>query len=359
MAIRKKEKESLWYAIVNQKKLNAAEYKKLINRVITFVSLSFIGSFFVFLAVAWFGGLSDVINLILTSKIYIYALAFVAVFASYLISFVKWSYYLRVLKIKVSKLKSLQIYLSLYAMNLTPGNIGRVVAAYTLSKVTDIELFRIVPIVTMDIFTDSLGMALLALIAAIYFNIYVIYVIFADLLLLLPVFLLLIDSKAYKLLYNFFKRHKRLKVFSIYGDEYFAAQSKLNKKNVYIVSILTSLPAAFLTSLALLLSLSAIGINVHTAQSVFVFSISQLFGMVSTIPGNIGVTDVAILAIGHATLGLSNQILSATEIMVRLATLWFGVVLGAVFLFYTMRFWKYKPNPRVQKIKSMLKYKRA
>ncbi|EQD30932.1 hypothetical protein B2A_13911, partial [mine drainage metagenome] len=46
-------------------------------------------------------------------------------------------------------------------MNLTPGRIGRVVSAYTIDRVSNTHFVEILPIVSMDIFTDFLGFVVL------------------------------------------------------------------------------------------------------------------------------------------------------------------------------------------------------
>ncbi len=334
-------KNSLWYVITHQRDLDRKEYLKLINRVITFVALAFFGSILVFAAIVWFGGGGSVINVILASNLHLYLFAFVAVLASLLLRFVKWSYYIHKFGLKISKLKSLAIYLSMYSMDLTPGNLGRVVSAYTLSKVTSARTVEVTPIVVMDIFTDSLGFALLTFIAAFYYNVLTIPVLIADIVLLLPVFMFLVSPWFYDVMKGFIMNHKFWRRFSIYGDEYFASQSRLNKWDVYLVSVLVGIPASFLQACTFYIALTAIlGTAPPLGHTIFVSSTSQLFGMVSTIPGNLGITDATLVAFSQQVLGITSQDASAATIMMRLATLWFSVIVGGIFLFLTLKYWK-------------------
>ncbi|MDE1856530.1 MAG: flippase-like domain-containing protein [Candidatus Micrarchaeota archaeon] len=342
-------KTSLWYVITHQTKMNRAQYLKLINRVTLFVAGGFAVSIAVFFVIAWLGGIANVAGDIASSKLDIYALAFVSVLAGVLLRFVKWSYYLKKFRLKLPTKRSLAVYLSMYAMDLTPGNIGRIVAAYTLSRVTRAEIVQVIPIVTMDIFTDSLGFALLTIITSVYYNQYTLIVLLADMLLLVPVFLFLINPWFYRLLKGGLKKNSFLKIFSIYGDEYFAAQSILNKPDVYAVSILVTVPSAALTAASLYFALVSIGlVGIPVGHSIFILSTSQLFGMISTIPGNIGVTDGSLIALIQGVFGATPTQASAATIMVRLATLWFGIIMGTLFLFYTLRYWR-EPKSKLLK----------
>ncbi|MCL5430993.1 MAG: flippase-like domain-containing protein [Candidatus Marsarchaeota archaeon] len=347
----KKKQASIWYTITHARSMSEAEYKKLVNRVMGFVAVSLVFSIIVFGVIAWLGGANKVVAIIASADLWLFGLAFVFVFFGYILRFIKWSYYLRTLKISVPLRKSFMVYMSLYSMNITPGKIGRVLAAYTLNRLTDVKFTNIIPIVTLDIFTDFLGVAIIAVISAIYFDKLIIYVLIVDIVLVLP-FTFLLNDWFFKFLRKLMKKSRFLEMFSLYGDEYFASQSKLNNYKVYGVSIALSVPAAIFNAFALLFSILALGGALHIAGSVFIFSTSQIFGMVSTLPGNIGVTDGALVALIGSSFGLGAAYSSAATIMTRIASLWFGVVVGMLFLFYTFRYWKKKPQKNKSKRKN-------
>jgi glycosyltransferase 2 family protein len=262
----------------------------------------------------------------------------------FLLKYCKWSYYIKKLGLKVSTRKNFAVYMSVYSMDITPARIGRVVAAYTLNKITKIKFAQIVPIVTMDIFTDFLGTAILALIISLYLNRYVVYVAVVDFLLLIP-FVFIIDDWLYNLIKKHLKSGKFLRLFSIYGDQYYTSQSMLNNPKIYLTSLIFTLPAELLNSMALYFTLQSIGVIPSISESIFAYSTTLIFGMVSSLPGGIGVTDGTMVALLNTVYGLSTAVSSAATIMSRMATLWFGVILGAVFLAYTIRYW----NPKGKK----------
>ncbi|MCL4372208.1 flippase-like domain-containing protein [Candidatus Marsarchaeota archaeon] len=330
--------KSIWFTITNINSLSRKEYIKLIRRVAFFVGLGFIASFAVFIVIAVIGGIGHVFNIILSANMELYLLAFAAVFAGYLLRFIKWNYYIKKLKIHVPASKNFIVYMSQYSMNITPGKIGRVLVAYTLGRLTSIKTSTILPVVTIDIFTDFLGVGLLALISALYFDEFVIYVVIIDAVLTLP-YLFILNDWFYNFIKRLFKKRRFIETFTLYGDEYFASQSTLNKPSTYLVSIAVTLPAAFLNAMALYFTLLAVGLAPHVVGSAFIESSSNLFGMITGIPGNIGVTDGSLVALIGTLFKTTAATSSAVTIMTRLATLWFGILIGGALLIYSFRYW--------------------
>lgn len=315
------------------------EYLKIINRLRLFVIIGLGTSLLVFILVAVFGGFSNVLETIKSANMLMYSLAFACVFLGYVVRYGKWNYYMKMLKIKVHQTKNFLIYLSAYCMDITPGRVGRIIAAYTLKKVTKIKFMSIVPIVTMDLFTDFFGFAILALVAAIYVGKYLIYIAVFDLILTIP-FVVIINPW----IFNYIKTRRTksflFKKIAKHGEHYYMSQNKLNKPSIYLGSLVFTVPADILNSLGLYFALLAVGVKPRAIVSLFIFSTSQIFGMVSTLPGSIGVADATLVALLKTMLGLSSALSSAVTIMARIATLWFGVILGMIVLLYTTRYWK-------------------
>ncbi|OJT94463.1 hypothetical protein Micr_00033 [Candidatus Micrarchaeum sp.] len=344
----KKKKSSIWYTITNVNELNKEEYLKLIKRVSLFVGLGFVASFIVFFVIALLGGIGNVIKTMENANPFYYFLAFAAVFAGYLLRFIKWLYYTKQLKLKVPLKKNFIVYLSQYSMNITPGKLGRVLVAYTLSRITNIKASNILPVVTIDIFTDFLGVGILALVSAIYFDQFVIYVLIIDMVLMLP-YLFILNDWFYNFMKKMFKKRRFIETFTLYGDEYFASQSVLNTPKTYLVSLVVTIPAAFLNAMALFFALLSIGLAPHVVASAFIESSSNVFGMITGIPGNIGVTDGSLVALIGTIFKTTFATSSALTIMTRFATLWFGVLLGGATLLYSFRYWTENLSKRTRR----------
>ena len=347
MALFKKKdpKKSFWYTAVHRKTMSPEEYKKSVNKVITIVLLVFAVSFVVFLAIAFLGGITNVISIMEHSNLELYGLAFFFVFLGYVVSFGKWVFFMKKLKIKVPLLKNFAVYMSMYSMELTPGRIGRVICAYTLHRITRIPVMKVAPIVTMDLVTDFFGVAIVAVIGAIYFNKFVIIVLIGATISVLPT-LFVLNDWFFKLLKKLLKRTKYIPAMTLFGNQYFRTQRKLNRPSVYLTAMVFTIPSAILYSMALYFTLLAIGTGASASGSVLIYYSSNIIGTMTGLPGNVGVTDGAMVAMLHGILNLSIPASSAVTIMTRIATLWFGLVLGGVFLLYTLRFWKLKMGER-------------
>lgn len=77
--------------------------------------------------------------------------------------------------------------------------------------------------------------------------------------------------------------------------------------------------------------LAALGHPLHWSLSVFIYSFSMLIGGVSFLPGGLGGSEAVMVALLIAN-GLPEPAAVTATLICRLATLWFAVALGAVFL---------------------------
>ncbi len=340
-----KKNKGLWGKIADQKEFSRKDYFKITRTIMFIVSGLLIVSFIVFFAIAYFskGGITGVLGYISKANMYIFFLAFLFEFASISMRFFKWLYYMKLLNVNIPLLKNFTIYLSLYSMNLTPGEIGRVVSAYSINTVSEHKLFALLPIVSFDIFTDFLGYVILSLIIAIIFPSYFLLFIPVAIILLLP-FVFIISPWLFNKMKKRLRKGRLSKVFALYGEEYFAAQSKLNNNKVYLISIIFTVPSAVLTSLSVFFVTISLGIKSNVLQSILIYVVSQMVGMASFIPGTIGSADITMTTLIGSSFNVGSSLAASATIMVRFATLWFDVILGSIFLFYTFKYWSNKKH---------------
>ncbi len=327
--------------------MSGDEYFRLIRNAQRFIILFLALSLAVFIGLAFFtkGGILDVIGIMSSAIIPIYLLAFAFEFLSYVLRFFKWRYFLRVLKLKIPPVKNFIVYMSLYSMDLTPGEIGRSIAAYTLTRISSTKLACLLPIISMDIFTDSLGLVALSIFIGIMFPGYAIIIITADVILTLP-YLLIISPWLFNILKAKILKGRLSKVFETYGEEYFISQSKFNNVKMYATSMLFTVPATIANSLSIYFVLLSLHINAAVLKSIAVFTISTLIGIASFIPGTIGSSDVAMSALTSSTFHLNLSTSAAVTIMTRVVLVWFDVLLGTAFLLYSFRYWKNPAKPK-------------
>jgi uncharacterized protein (TIRG00374 family) len=64
--------------------------------------------------------------------------------------------------------------------------------------------------------------------------------------------------------------------------------------------------------------------------AVFVMAFSTVIGAVSALPGGLGATEASVAGMLVLLLGLHTDVATVTTLLIRFATLWFGVAIGLV-----------------------------
>src|SRR5262249_36509402 len=80
-------------------------------------------------------------------------------------------------------------------------------------------------------------------------------------------------------------------------------------------------------------------------QSTFIFAASTLFGLVSFLPGGLGVSEASSTGLLVLLVGMASGPATTATIIIRFCTLWFGVTLGAIALAVFCR--RYGEGPAV------------
>ena len=273
-----------------------------------------------------------------------YFLALLCVFSSTLIGFPKWDMFVKKLKITIPWRQNLAIYMSMFSMDITPGRWGRAVAAYTLNRVTGLSFGKTFPAVVADILTDFLGFIVVALVSAFLVRSFTLVSIVISILLLIPFFFIYVKGP-----FDWIKKKlgnvRRLKgVFKV-AELYFRSSRSLDL-SAYLYAMVFTIPSVILSSLALYFVILSFGINLGPdllPTILFIYTSSLLIGMVTGIPGTLGVTDAALLGYLIAffsAAGITFGIASAIVIFFRIASMWFSEGWSTAFLAYTFRYWK-------------------
>lgn len=324
------------------------EYRQRIRKarlaVITILGVSLL----VFVVIAVLAvlneGLAKFVSTLLSLNPFYYALALVCIFLSNLIGFPKWELFVSKLKISIESGKNLAIYMSMFSMDITPGRWGRAVVAYTLNRITGKSFGKTFPAVVADILTDFLGFIAVAFVTSFFVKKYTLESVIIGVLLLIPFFFIYV-KRPFEYVKKKLWRFLRLRgVFKV-AETYFASSRSLDL-GTYVYAMLFTIPAVLLSCAALYFVILSFGISLPVSAIptvLFIYTSSLLIGMVTGIPGTIGVTDAALLGYLVAffpDLGITFGIASAITIFFRVASMWFMEGVSTAFLVYTMRYWK-------------------
>ena len=328
-----------------QKMQKETQFRERIRKIRYSIFLLIAFSFAVFIAIAVLAVLNEGLNAFVNSILKIdwlyFGAALLAVFASYAIRFPKWQLYLNKLKVRLNLKTSFIIYMSMYSMDITPGRWGRAVVAFTINRITGAKFGRTFPAIVADNFTDFLGFVIVAAVVVFFVNKYVLLSVILIALMLLP-FVFLYMERPFKYLKSKLDKIKRLESFFSIGLMYFRRKRMLDR-NVYIFSLLVTIPSVILIGLALYFVILGFGVHlsiVYLPTIIFVYCFSTMLGMVTGVPGTLGVTDAALLTYMTALLPIDFGLVAGITIMFRIATVWFVELLGFGSLIPTFKYWK-------------------
>jgi uncharacterized protein (TIRG00374 family) len=255
---------------------------------------------------------------------------------NYALRWLKWDYYLRHMAMhhSVGYGDSALLFTSGMVMAVTPGKIGEVLKSYLLKQINGTPISASAPIVLAERITDGLAMLLLMSFG---------------LTLYAPArpafFLLLLLTIAGLVVLQFRPLIERL--LSVVaqlprGDTiaprlltaYVSSRALLSWR-VLLASTIISLVSWFGECIAFYYVLRGLGQPASyllLLQATFIFAASTLFGLVSFLPGGLGVSEASSAGLLVLIVGMASGPATTATIIIRFCTLWFGVTLGAVAL---------------------------
>lgn len=258
--------------------------------------------------------LAQVVENIKKVKINYLVFAIFLTILNYLFRFFRWWFLLRIVNINyIPFLKNLLIFLSGFLMTLSPGKIGEGVKAVFIYKDYKISGWRILPIVFMERYADLLSVFLMLVISGIFLKLKIFY---------LGIFIFLIGVFIARLIFKFFEKIKRI------PEDHRIINKVFKFKNI-LISTLIGLFSWFFEALGLWIIIKGLRNYITILKSIFAYSSGTLIGAISFLPGGLGATEISLTKI-LMKYGLKNDISVSATILIRVTTLWFGVLLGAI-----------------------------
>jgi len=262
---------------------------------------------------------------------------------NYAVRFVKWQLYLDWVGVgKLPRSLSLGIFLAGFAMTITPGKVGELLKSYLLHRATGISLATTAPIVLAERLTDALALAILALASAAA-GIEAGWPGLALVLLALLSGMALTQQR--RLLLVVLRRCAELPVirrqagalYALYDSSY-----ELFRPSRLVAVTGLSVVAWFAECLALWVILMGLGLPASGAMltlAVFSLSTASLAGALSMLPGGLGAAEASLTGflLLFSRAPMTPATAAAATLLIRFATLWFGVALGLLALIWVER----------------------
>ena len=282
-----------------------------------------------------FGVFTDFSSIIDSFKKFNWLLLPVLLFLSlgnYFVRFIKWEFYLRLLKIKIARLLSAKIFFSGLAMSASPAKMGEVLKSFLLKEIINEPISKTASIIFAERLTDLLSLTFLAIVGGLYFhyNNVLIYLTASFFIVLIIVISNRVIAEKIILLFTRLPlvKNQISNIKNLYESAYILLQPK-----ALFSMLAVSIVSWFFECFGFYLILFNFEQSFSILWSTFVYAFSIIAGAVSMLPGGLGVTEGS-LSLIMIKGGIPQVTAIATTIIIRTMTLWFAVILGLTVLFF-------------------------
>ncbi|MDQ4044026.1 MAG: flippase-like domain-containing protein [Chloroflexota bacterium] len=266
---------------------------------------------------------------------------------NYALRWVKWHVYLRVVGVpRISFIESVLAFLSAFSMAITPGKAGEIIKAVHVHRLTTSPVSRIAAVIAAERITDGLAMIGLAAIGFLQFSEGRLVMAAAAILGIVAVLLFrhptLLHATTRRLA-DVPRIGPLITAVSHHIEGFLDASNRLYAPKLVTGSVLLGVVSWFAECVALFIILTGLGLEPSWTLllvSTFVLSVSSVLGALSMLPGGLGVAEASVaglllLLIDDPAFARADA--AAATLLIRFATLWFGVLLGMLALLVLQR----------------------
>lgn len=253
---------------------------------------------------------------------------------NYVLRIIRWQYYLKRVHVHIPLGESALVFLSGFVMSVTPGKVGEVFKSLLLADSRGVAFTRTAPIVVAERLTDLIALVLLTALGALTFRSGVPIAVGGSIVVGLMV---LVAS------------HRGLGLWLLSVCERLPLVNRiagrLREAHHSLLQLTRTGPMLAATSLSFVawgmecgtmyfIARGFHGVMMELDAATFAYAASTIVGALAMMPGGLGVTEVGMTGLVQNLGGpsMTPAIASATTILVRVATLWFAVAVGAIAL---------------------------
>jgi len=248
---------------------------------------------------------------------------------NYLIRFGRWQYYLRYLQVRVAWRDSLMVFLSGFALTVTPGKMGEAIKAFLLRETHGVPASRTAPIVVAERVTDLLALVLLALVGVFTFPVDRRFLAIGGAVIGVGVAVLASETLAGKI-FDLLERVPWLGKAAPKLREFHATTASLLRPAPLLAATAVATASWFTECLAFYVVVQGFaGADISLRAATFIYAAMTIAGALTFVPGGLGVTEAGMLALlGTFGTGIGRGTAAAATFVTRACTLWFAVAIG-------------------------------
>lgn len=284
-----------------------------------------------YLFIGFWGGWKDVTHAAIKVGAVGIALAIGLSLVNYVLRFIRWQHYLKLLGYHIPWRKSLRIYVAGFALTVTPGKTGELLRSVFL-KDHGVTYHHSVGAMVSERFSDLLSAILIVALGLWYYP------------QARPAVMIL--SVGMVVVFLALQKVGWLRAIKGFVDVRFP--SSISKALDFFIEIAMSFRSCYrlrtlcygmtlgviawgAEALAFFYILDLLDANINVWSAVFIYTFSLLVGALTFLPGGLGGTEVIMLELLTFS-GVSFPNAVACTLVIRVTTLWFSVLLGVIAL---------------------------
>ena len=257
---------------------------------------------------------------------------------NYALRFLKWQYYLRLIGVRgLSTRDSAGIFFSAFTMVMTPGKVGELLKSYLLRRVAGTPVAVSAPIIVAERLTDGLAMVALAALGLTQSRFG--WPVLALTLVGAVAGIAIVQHRpTVERLLRAGERIGPLSTRIHHLRDFLGSARELLRPWPLALAVGTGFVSWLGECVAFYLVLIGLGLPGSWAlliAATSILALATLLGSASMLPGGLGVADASIAGLLLAVVAsplMTGEVAVAASLLIRFATLWFGVILGAVVL---------------------------
>ncbi len=249
---------------------------------------------------------------------------------NYTLRFIKWHYYLRQLGARISWIESLRLFVAGFPLAMTPGKVGEVLKGVWIHQRSNIPAARGVAVVVAERVSDGLAVLALSTLGVVANPRY--WPAFALIMTLLVGLIVVSQIRPLALwLLVVGERLPLIKRAIPALREFYEGSFALFKPWVTLLAVALGTISWLGEGIGFSFILRGLGLpsTAETiANSIFILAFSTIVGAVTALPGGLGAAEASIAGMLVLVAGADAGVASAATLLIRLGTLWFGLLIG-------------------------------
>ena len=243
----------------------------------------------------------------------------------------RWVLLLRNLNYNLPHKKNFQIFLSGFALSVTPGKVGELLKSQLLKDSFGIPRKITAPVILVERLYNAVGIVTVSSFGIWFFDFSGIVILITTCILVV-IFVSLRIKKLFLILIQKISKIKFLSKFSdSFSDSYDVVNTSIKPK-IFIISSLLSVVYWILESIAVYFILRSFGIDFLELYNVIpAYATSIILGVASLMPAGLGVVEGTLVGL-LSIQGLAISTAITLTIFIRIFTIWYSVIVGFVAL---------------------------